>query len=331
MLYLFLWLITISYHCRGNEFESCYDSENRPQRCEPLPATFSLNQLPIVNSTCGTPPNTFCKATYSISSASITNEECELTCDATNPDNSHGPEKMTDFSDGVTWWQSENGIHTPQTVSIQIDLETHVQVESILIDYKSFKPNGSYILRSEDNGNSFEPFNYFAFDCLNKYMIDPNLQAETQTLCQEFTNPAPGQVIFVPTLNRPSGNDSAPGFSKTFYEFSTATNIRLILDGHYMSDTLNESYYYYAIEDLSIVGKCQCNGHANTCTKETNDEWICGCQHNTAGAMCETCQDLYNDLKWDVAIGTQPFECKSKSIICSEQSHIIIIILFSIT
>ena len=322
MLYLFLWLITISSHCRGNEFQPCYDSNNLPQRCEPLSATFSLYQVPTVNSTCGTPPTTFCRRSYSIISESITDVDCSYTCDAGDSVNSHGPEKITDFSDGETWWQSESGIHSPQTVSIQIDLEIPVQVESILMNFISFKPDGLYILRSQDYGNNFEPFNYFAFDCLSKYMIDPNVQliesTETQALCQQITNPAPGQVTFVPTLNRPSGNDSLPGFSQSLHEFSTVTNIRVILDGHYLfteqvNVMLNESDYYYAIEDLSIVGKCQCNGHADVCTNENSNGWACECQHNTAGSMCERCLDLYNDLQWDVAIGDGAFECKSKS------------------
>lgn len=55
--------------------------------------------------------------------------------------------------------------------------------------------------------------------------------------------------------------------------------------------------------------RCKCNGHAGRCDKE-NDQMKCYCKHNTNGTDCERCADFYNDLPWQPATDTNPFECK---------------------
>lgn len=315
ILYLLgLLVIARVSHCQEEvSLQFCYDSNDVAQRCEPSVDTFSFKKVPTltpIDSTCGNPPEDFCMLTY-IDEDTIS-KMCGFVCDSSSPENSHEPEKMTDFSDGTTWWQSRSGI---QNISIQIDLGTEVQVKSILITFKSIIPDAFYILRSTDNGNSFEPYNYFASDCM-KYGINPNVElvaeTETQILCQTLDDPTPDVVTFVPILNRPSANDSTPGFSKSLYSFMTLTSVQVVLNGHRQFDSLNESDYYYAIEDLSVVGSCHCNGHASTCN-EVSGEYICKCEHNTAGSRCERCKDLFNDLEWDIAIGNPAFECKSKN------------------
>lgn len=311
---LILGIILVTLHSSHCQSQPCYNG-SIPLRCEPLPETFSLRKLPIVNSTCGDPPNPYSLGTYISTTQKIVlmNPDTCCICNSSDPDNAHGPEMMTDFSDGIeTWWQSESDV---SPVSIQIDLGTQVQVGAILFNFISFKPKGFYIERSSDNGETFEPFHYLAHDCQEMYMIDPEKQltsdTETDMLCQRlFSNP--GGVSFVPSLNRPSTNDSVPGLSRELYDFITVTNIRVILDGHQFAQ---ENITFYALEDLSVVGKCQCNGHASNCSTAIENDTVCECEHNTAGNNCERCKDLYNDLQWDIATGFEPFECKSKKFI----------------
>lgn len=312
---LFSGLILLFIHSSHCQSQPCYNG-SIPLRCEPLPITFSLRKVPIVNSTCGDPPSPYSLGTYMSTEKEFDfmNLNTCCICNSSDPDNAHYPELMTDFSDGIeTWWQSENDV---SPVSIEIDLGTEVQVHAILFNFISFKPNGFYIEKSSDNGKTFEPFHYFAHDCLEMYMIDPEKQltedTELDLLCQRLF-PNPGGVNFVPSLNRPSTNDSVPGFSRDLYDFMTITNIRVILDEHRFK---RENITFFALEDLSVVGKCQCNGHASNCSIENNGTTtICGCEHNTAGNNCERCLDQYNDLQWDIATGFEPFECKSKKFI----------------
>ena len=58
--------------------------------------------------------------------------------------------------------------------------------------------------------------------------------------------------------------------------------------------------YYYAIKEISIGGRCVCNGHAYICPPtELNSQVLqCECQHRTQGQNCEECQDGFTQKKW---------------------------------
>lgn len=58
--------------------------------------------------------------------------------------------------------------------------------------------------------------------------------------------------------------------------------------------------YYYAIKEISIGGRCVCNGHAYICppTELNNQVLQCECQHRTQGQNCEECQDGFTQKKW---------------------------------
>lgn len=280
------------------QFVSSQEICSSNQRCEPESETFSIFTNPIVNSTCGSnPPYSFCLRTYDFVSKTILTENCSYVCNSSSEMDSHGPDKMTDF-DRATWWQSESGV---DTVSIEIALGFPVQIEIVAFDFVSFIPNALYIEKSTDNGVTFEPFYYVAADCMAKYMIDPDIENETGVLCFEYED-----FDHIQEFGSRNRRPEEQLLTKDFYDFVTITNVRVILDEHYYS--INQSEYYYALADLSVTGHCQCNGHASICDRSTG---ICTCSHNTMGDSCGQCFDLYNDLKWDVATNSQPFECKS--------------------
>jgi laminin, alpha 3/5 len=108
--------------------------------------------------------------------------------------------------------------------------------------------------------------------------------------------------IIVRLLNgRPSANNY---FNSTvLQEWTRATNVRIRLLrtknllGHLMSvarqDPTVTRRYFYSIKDISIGGRCVCNGHANTCSlKDPRAQarlLACACRHNTCGI-----QVIYN-------------------------------------
>ena len=48
---------------------------------------------------------------------------------------------------------------------------------------------------------------------------------ETSVLCQTIQEPpTAGIITLFPAIDRPSANDSQPGYSEAFYQFVTATN-----------------------------------------------------------------------------------------------------------
>lgn len=250
---------------------------------------------------------------------SIISSICNGVCNASKPSLAHPPNLMTDSND-ETWWQSENNRDPGTSVMIELSFGTLVEISVIAFKFMSPTPSAFYIEKSTDFGLTYQPFHYFGVSCNDKYMIDPNMIlsfiTETTPLCQPISTPQePGQIEFFPMNGRPSANDSVPGFSESLYNFTTASDIRIVLDDHFIIDNLDarDPGYYYAIEDLNVAGSCQCHGHASACTRDPDTgQFQCSCQHNTSGTFCERCRDLFNDIPWQRADGNERFECKGK-------------------
>lgn len=71
--------------------------------------------------------------------------------------------------------------------------------------------------------------------------------------------------------------------------------------------------YFYSIRDISIGGRCVCNGHAQQCeasNPDAPDKLICRCSHNTCGSQCETCCQGFVQKKWQPNRENQEFECE---------------------
>ena len=70
--------------------------------------------------------------------------------------------------------------------------------------------------------------------------------------------------------------------------------------------------YYYSIKEISVGGRCVCNGHAYVCppSKENSDLLQCQCEHNTAGDQCDQCKEGYVQKKWRPYTKDDPFECE---------------------
>ncbi|VDO03658.1 unnamed protein product [Rodentolepis nana] len=95
-------------------------------------------------------------------------------------------------------------------------------------------------------------------------------------------------------------------------------------------ETVNEDgdreAVYFAFSDITVGGRCKCNGHANRCIRDrivktdVNGEEVvtwgplrCDCQHNTVGADCERCAPGYLDRPWARATNEDANVCKGKS------------------
>ncbi|XP_029616011.1 netrin-1 [Salmo trutta] len=64
-----------------------------------------------------------------------------------------------------------------------------------------------------------------------------------------------------------------------------------------------------ALSDLQVGGRCKCNGHASRCRHDDADRAVCVCEHHTAGADCDVCEDFYYDRPWQRATPSQPHPC----------------------
>ena len=296
----------------------CYNENGHPTRCEPPRNSFSLDITPLVNSTCGDPPTGFCFRQVD-QLRQIISSDCSGVCNSSNPQFSHPPELMTDFLLNLqSWWQSENSDTPQKVVRIDIPLGTMVEVSVVSFNFISPLPRNFYILKSNDFGETYCPFHYFSSSCLDTYGINPDQiltsDNETSVLCQAIPYlPSQSQISFFPVVGRPSNNDSIPGYSEKLYNFITATNISVVLVENFPINNreMDDFGYYYAIEDLSIIGSCQCHGHASSCLRDRlTGTYQCECEHNTTGTFCERCADMYQDIPWQRADGNGYFECQ---------------------
>lgn len=75
--------------------------------------------------------------------------------------------------------------------------------------------------------------------------------------------------------------------------------------------------YFYSIKDISIGGRCMCNGHADACDiPDSRDKRIllCNCKHNTCGAKCDQCCPGFEQKAWRQSKHYAPFSCERKLI-----------------
>jgi hypothetical protein len=81
--------------------------------------------------------------------------------------------------------------------------------------------------------------------------------------------------------------------------------------------TCSSVQYFYSIKDISIGGRCMCNGHADTCDiTDPNDPYklLCRCQHHTCGGNCDTCCPGFQQKAWRQSKSYQPFVCEREYI-----------------
>ena len=73
--------------------------------------------------------------------------------------------------------------------------------------------------------------------------------------------------------------------------------------------------YFYSIKDISIGGRCVCNGHAEACDLTNPNEpqkLECQCVHNTCGTSCEYCCPGFVAKPWRPATQYSDNACERK-------------------
>ncbi|XP_049703370.2 laminin subunit alpha [Helicoverpa armigera] len=261
----------------------------------------------------------------------IQGQVCDI-CDATNEAKKHPPEYAVDSSE--TWWQSpplSRGMKYNE-VNLTIDLGQEFHVAYVFVKMGNSPRPGLWMLeKSTDYGKTFKPWQYFSEspqDCeryFGKESLQPITKDDSVICSTEYSKivPLEGGEIPISLLNyRPSANTYFN--SSVLQEWTRATNVRLRLLrtknllGHLMSvarqDPTVTRRYFYSIKDISIGGRCMCNGHADTCEPAdpaTNSNILeCVCQHNTCGPQCAECCRGFEQKKWRISQHWDRFTCE---------------------
>ncbi|XP_011911519.1 PREDICTED: laminin subunit alpha-3 isoform X1 [Cercocebus atys] len=254
-------------------------------------------------------------------------------CDYCNSEDPRKAHPVTNAIDGSErWWQSPPLSSGTQynRVNLTLDLGQLFHVAYILIKFaNSPRPDLWVLERSVDFGSTYSPWQYFAHskvDCLKEFGQEANMAVtrDDDVLCvTEYSRIVPlenGEVVVSLINGRPGAKNFT--FSHTLREFTKATNIRLrflrtnTLLGHLISkaqrDPTVTRRYYYSIKDISIGGRCVCNGHAEVCNANNPEKLFrCQCQHHTCGETCDRCCTGYNQRRWRPAAWEQSHECEA--------------------
>ncbi|XP_060920341.1 netrin-G1 isoform X8 [Labrus mixtus] len=271
------------------------------------------------NITCGDPPETYC----ALENPYMCNNEC----DATTEELAHPPELMFDIEgrNPTTFWQSTSWKKYPKALLVNITLSWNKTIEltdDIVLTFESGRPEQMVLEKSLDYGRSWQPYQFYATDCLDAFTMEPKtVQDLTQhtlldIICTEdysrgyvwkydktvrFEIKDRFALFAGPRLHNMASLYGQLDTTKNLRDFFTITDLRIRLlrpaTGATMVDENNLSRYFYAISDIKVQGRCKCNLHANSCVFD-KEKLSCECEHNTTGPDCGRCKRNYQGRAW---------------------------------
>ncbi|XP_068161173.1 laminin subunit alpha-5 isoform X2 [Antennarius striatus] len=263
-------------------------------------------------------------------SQTIQGQYCDI-CSQGDSDRAH---PITNAIDGTErWWQSPPLSRSTEfnEVNVTLDLGQLFHVAYVLIKFaNSPRPDLWVLERSVDFGQTYQPWQFFASskrDCIERFghRTIERINNDDAVICTtEYSRIVPlenGEIVVSLVNGRPGAMNFS--YSPVLREFTKATNIRLrflrtnTLLGHLMGKALRDPTvtrrYYYSIKDISIGGRCVCNGHAEACNAEDPIDPYqlqCDCQHHTCGVSCDQCCPGFNQLPWKPATTYSANECE---------------------
>ncbi|KAK8738877.1 hypothetical protein OTU49_003716 [Cherax quadricarinatus] len=311
---LFLWVSCAAQHRPG---ETNGDSTIAEKGLFPHVINLATRARIAANATCGEDgPEVYCKLTDHSGNRA---PQCGV-CDARSPDPTR-QHPITNAIDGThSWWQSPTlaAGRKYQWVTITLDLEQVYQVAYVIVKSAVSPRPGNWVLERSLDGRAFHPWQYYALsdaECLTAFGVlptqgRPTYTSDTQVICTSYfsrLNPLEGGEVHTSLVN---GRPGSAGPSEALRQFTEARYVRLRLQKirtlhgdlqgrSSQSDASVTKRYFYSIKDISIGGRCVCNGHAINCdTDERRQLARCACVHNTCGDNCDTCCPLYNQKPW---------------------------------
>lgn len=209
---------------------------------------------------------------------------CNNECDATTPELAHPPELMFDFEGRhpSTFWQSATWKEYPKPLQVNITLSWSKTIEltdNIVITFESGRPDQMILEKSLDYGRTWQPYQYYATDCLDAFHMDPksvkdlSQHSVLEIICTEeystgySTN---SKIIHFeikdrfaffagPRLRNMASLYGQLDTTKKLRDFFTVTDLRIRLlrpaVGEIFVDELHLARYFYAISDIKVRGR----------------------------------------------------------------------------
>uniref|UniRef100_A0A8C0HJA4 Netrin 4 n=1 Tax=Buteo japonicus TaxID=224669 RepID=A0A8C0HJA4_9AVES len=211
-----------------------------------------------------------------------------------------------------TWWQSARDASRE---TIRLDLEAAFYFTHLILVFKSPRPAAMVLERSQDFGETWMPYKYFAANCSATFGLEDDVSQRGAICTSRYSSPFPCT----------GGEVGLNDFSARIQEPNKTTELLLGREQKKRCRRWPPPPLHYAIYDFIVKGSCFCNGHADHCVPVAGFKPIkaagvfhvvhgkCMCKHNTAGSHCQHCAPLYNDQPWQAADGKtgEPKECQS--------------------
>ncbi|XP_032905150.1 laminin subunit gamma-3 isoform X1 [Amblyraja radiata] len=302
--------------------DSCYDEQEpgRAQRCMPEFCNAAFGRSVLASAVCGHPdPEEYCLQT----GATGVTKSCH-TCDARR---SHNSTSLNDFhsEEEPSWWQSPSmlhGVQFPNSVNLTLHLGKSFEITYIRLKFHTSRPESFSIYKRTREDAPWIPYQYYSASCRQTYrttagtFLRPEDEERLAFCTEEYSDISPltgGNVAFSTLEGRPSAYsfDTSP----VLQEWVTATDLLISLNrlNTFGDDLFKDPQvlrsYYYAISDLSVGGRCKCNGHASECVTNDQGRLVCDCQHNTTGVDCDKCRPFFHDRPWSRGSSQTANEC----------------------
>ncbi|KAM9466939.1 usherin [Clarias gariepinus] len=227
---------------------------------------------------------------------------------------------INDNDIGTAWVSSVFSSLEDQGVSITIDLESgQYQVFYVILQFRSLQPEAVRIQRKTSSTSAWTDWQYQAKNCSWFGMEDngPLVSPDSVNCIQfpsdiSYTN---GNITFSMLTPEPNLRPGYNNFynSATLQEFVRATQVRIHLQGQYHTRTPHVPFRhrYYAVDEITISGRCECHGHAASCDTGIMP-YRCACipESHTHGANCERCAPLFNDKPFRAGNQVEAYNCR---------------------
>ncbi|XP_062290767.1 netrin-G2 [Scomber scombrus] len=290
--------------------------------CQPKPSSMKDHMRIKVDPpgiTCGNPPERFC----TLENPYLCSDEC----DASNPDLAHSPQLMQDRERNglITYWQTVTWSRHPEPLLANITMSWNKSLEltdDIQITFEYGRPTIMVLDKSMDHGRSWQPYQFYADDCLDAFNMPPKRVSDlspaniTRVICSEqysrwvgskndknvkFEVRARFAVFAGPGLQNMENLYTRMESMKGLRDFFTFTNLRMrllrpALGGTYVQRD-NLLKYFYAISNIEVPARCKCNLHASQCLLQDGN-LQCQCEHNTTGQDCQRCRKGFKAKSW---------------------------------
>uniref|UniRef100_A0A3P8RYW1 Usherin n=1 Tax=Amphiprion percula TaxID=161767 RepID=A0A3P8RYW1_AMPPE len=245
--------------------------------------------------------------------------------------NAHPLSYINDQDMGTTWLSK---IMTTQEldegVTITVDLANgQYQVFYVIVQFGGLMPESVLIQRRkldptepESGTTTKQPWldwQYMARNC-NVFEMQNNgqLQRPNSINCLQLPSDVSfsgGNITFsllsAQPVRRPGYNDfyNTPALQ----EMVQAAQVRIHMSRQYHTRAggVNQRHRYFAINEITISGRCECHGHADHCdTSVTPYRCLCLPESHTMGNNCQRCASLYNDKPFRPGDQLLPMNCR---------------------